>query len=169
MSIESQLRKIVATNIRDKSGQTLAEKLKREVDRLYDCIQFYIDDWYKGYSPIRYKRTWRFQGAMYAEDIVDIQVVGNSIVLRILFDNDLSYHPNFNNKHESFVPILMNSGWIAHKLEDRIGIVKNFTRFDGIQFIEKGIRDWNKHNSLGIKINVKIDTKWKTSIQTYKG
>lgn len=160
MSIESQLRKIVATNIRDKSGQTLTEKLKREVDRLYDCIQFYIDDWYNKYNPVGYKRTWRFQGAMYAEDIVDIQVVGNSIVLRILFDNDLSYHPNFNNKHESFVPILMNNGWVAKKLESQIGVVENFTRFDGIHFIEKGIRDWNKHNSLGIQVN---------AIGTYKG
>lgn len=155
-SIESQLRKIVVT----KNGETLVEKLKREVDRLYDCIQWYIDKWYNTYSPVLYERTYRFQGAMYAEDIIDIRVVGNAITLRILFDDSLSYHFNVNNKHESFVPMLMNSGWIAHKLEDRIGIVKNFTRFEGIHYIENGIRDWNHANSLGIWIN---------AISTYDG
>jgi hypothetical protein len=152
-SIESQLKKLVATKIRDKSGHTLAEKLKREVDRLYDCIQHYIDEWYNTYDPIAYKRTWRFQDAMYAEDIIDIQVIGNQITMRILFNNDLSYHPNFNDKHESFVPLLMNQGWQAPKLATKIGkSVPMLTEFSGVHFIERGIRDWNRTNSLGIRI-----------------
>lgn len=154
-NLKSQISKIVATKLKTKSGETLAEQLHREVLRLYDCIQYYIDQYYLKYEPEVYNRTWYFQGSMYAENIVDIRVEENQIKLSIRFNKDMSWHRNLWNSHDSYVPFLMNNGWVAPKLEQMIGgSIYRFTRFDGIHFIERGIQDFNKTNSLGIRIDV---------------
>lgn len=154
-SIEQQIKKIVAKKIKMPDGKTLQERLADEVNRLYDCIQYYIDWYYNSYKPSIYQRTGRFQTSMYAEDIVDARVIENTIQLSILFNDNLAMHRSIFNEHDSFVPALMNFGWNAPKLEKLIGeSVYRFTHFDGVHFIEKGINDFNKTNSLGIRINV---------------
>jgi hypothetical protein len=154
-NIQKQLQKLVAGKIKMNNGETLQDQLSREVRRLYDCIQRRIDDYYDSYKPKIYSRTYRFQGAIYAEDLADIRVEGNQIKLSVRFHDSLAYHSNFDNSHESYVPILMNYGWNAPKLEKYIGHpVDRFTRFEGAFFIENGIRDWNRQNKLGITIDV---------------
>jgi hypothetical protein len=156
-SIEKQLAKIILKNARTTSGETLQESLSREVQRLYQCIQYYIDEYYSNYEPVVYQRSYRLQGAMYAQDFIYAEVKGNSIQLSLLFRDDLSAHDNLFGSHKSYVPILMNFGWKAPKLARIIGrSVHRLTYFEGIHFIEQGIADFNKSNTLGIKINVDI-------------
>lgn len=155
-SIEKQLNKIIATKMKLRNGLTLQQQLEIEVNRLYKCIQRYIDEYYDSYNPIVYQRTFRFQGAMYVQDFVDARIVGNSIELSILFHDDLAYHPSFSGK-SAFVPVLINYGWEAPKLAAYLGKdIEHLTYYEGFHFIEKGIRDFNRTNKLGIHIDVDV-------------
>lgn len=170
-SLLDQLKKISIKQIRFDNGETIAERMAREAQRLADCIQYYIDKYYNSYRPKVYDRTDRFQGALYAEDIADIRIIGNTIRIAVRFNKDLATHPNLESvywndryeaeysipikdRHESFVPVLMNSGWHSEKLEWTLGQrVPHLTYFEGIHFIENGIKKFNQTNTLGIQIN----------------
>lgn len=154
MSIRNQITKLAVMNMKTGNGETYAEKLKREVDRLYDCIQDEIERFYRSYTPIKYKRTWRFHGSLYAEDLVDIRINGNQIELSLKFNPDLAFHENFDGTHETNVAVILNYGYIAHELEKQKGVIPYFTRRDSFFFIENGIMRWNRSNSLGIQIDV---------------
>ena len=156
-SIREQLTKLVATNLRTPSGETYAEKLKREVDRLYDCIQARIDEYYDSYEPIRYRRIFRFQSALYAENLVDIRVVENQIQLSLRFHSDLAYHDTWSPKGNGYVPVLLNYGFVNESLKESLGLkdhVEHLTYLKPQLFIENGILDWNRTNKLGITIDV---------------
>lgn len=169
-SLREQLSKIALKRVKLSNGETLAETMASEARRLYDCIQKYIDEYYKSYNPKVYDRTYRFQGALFAEDIAAIRVVGNTLRIGVVFNNDLSMHPNLTNvywadeyaegwipikgKHETFVPLMMELGWESPNLASMIGrSVYRLTYFEGIHAVERGIADFNKNNKLGIKIN----------------
>ena len=156
-SIREQLTKFVATKLRTPSGETYSELLKREVDRLYDCIQARIDEYYDSYEPIRYRRTFRFQSALYAENLVDIRVVENQIQLSISFHTDLAYHETWSPKGNGYVPVLLNYGFVNESLKESLGLkdhVEHLTYLKPQLFIENGILDWNRTNKLGITIDV---------------
>lgn len=154
-NLNGQINKIIVNKLKNKKGETIAEQLRKEVLRLYDCIQYYIDEWYHNYQPKVYMRTGNLKKAMYAEDIVNIRVDNKGIRLSIRFYDDLAWHKNLWGNHESYVPMLMDLGWVAPDLEKKLGVqIPNFTRFDGIHFVERGIADFNRTNSLGIKIDV---------------
>lgn len=154
-NLNKQLNKIIASKVKFKDGLTLEQKLKIEVDRLYDCIQDKIDEYYDSYEPKVYRRTYRFQDSMYAQDIVDIRVLENKITLSINFHPSLANHPSLFGGEDGYVPLLLNYGWVAEKLEDSLGyIIPRFTRFEGIHFIEEGIKEYNRINPLGITVNI---------------
>lgn len=178
-SLKKQLDNLPLKKLKLSTGETLEEILAREAHRLYDCIQYYIDEYYRSYEPKIYERSYRYQGALYAEDIADIRVVGNTIRIGVAFQKDLAIQPNLKsvyrqdrddylnfqlptweywipikNKHESFVPLLMEFGWNAPRLASMIGkSVYRLTYFEGIHAVEKGIRDFNKTNKYGIKVD----------------
>lgn len=156
-SLKEQITKLAATQIKTQSGETYAELLKREVDRLYDCIQARIDEYYDSYEPRIYKRTFRFQNALYAENLVDIRVVGNQIQLSIRFHPDLAYHNTWTPKGNGFVPILLNYGYTNESLKNYLGLdehIEHLTHLKPQLFIENGILDWNRTNKLGLTIDV---------------
>lgn len=175
-SIEEQLNMISLQYARVDDGRTIAEVLRDEVNRLYRCIQKYIDKWYDDYDPVIYERTYRLQGALYAEDLTDIRVDKKSLALSVCIHDDLDYHKNLDvvywtelheyngylqydyefpikDEHETSTLLTMNYGWYAPKLEWLLGrSVQGLTYFDGVGFIENGIADWNQTNKFGIKI-----------------
>lgn len=170
-SLKEQLTKIALKKVKMANGETLAETMANEARRLYDSIQHYIDEWYDSYQPRVYDRTYRYQGALYAEKIADIRVVGNTLRIGVAFHNSLAMHPNLEavywndlydnehifpikDRHESFVPRLMEFGWNAPRLASMLGRqVPRLTYFEGIHAVEKGIADFNRTNKLGIKID----------------
>lgn len=175
-SIEEQLNMISLQYARVDDGRTIAEVLKDEVNRLYHCIQKYIDAWYDKYNPQVYERTYRLQGALYAEDLADIRVDKKTLTLSVCVHDDLDYHKNLSevrwtdiheyngywledriipikDEHETSTLLTMNYGWYAPKLEWLIGRrVDGLTHFSGVGFIEDGIAEWNQTNKFGIKI-----------------
>lgn len=156
-SLYQQIVKLAASQIKTRSGETYAEALKREVDRLYDCIQMRIEEYYDSYQPKIYKRTYRFMGALYAEDLVDIKVVGTQIQLSLRFHPELAYHDTWTSNGNGFVPILLNYGYENDKLKNYLGLdhhIEHLTHLKPQLFIENGIMDWNKTNKLGLTIDV---------------
>ena len=153
-SIKEQLMRMAVTQLRMSTGETYAERLKREVDRLYDCIQDEIDKYYLSYTPKVYSRTGMWKDSMYAEDLADIRIEGNQIRLSVKTDPRLAYHWNITGDHLSFVPLLMESGWWSRNLEAKIGVRDRFTRYEGAHCVKKGIEHWNRNNSLGLTIDV---------------
>ena len=156
-TIKQQLTKLAATKLKTSTGETYAEVLKREVDRLYDCIQARINRYYHSYEPAIYKRTYHFMGALYAENLVDIRVVGNQIQLSLRFHPELAYHDTWSSRGNGYVPLLINYGFKNEGLRTYLGLgehVKHLTYLKPQLFIENGIMDWNRTNKLGITIDV---------------
>jgi hypothetical protein len=156
-SLKEQLTRLAATQIKTRSGETYAEALKREVDRLYDCIQARIEDYYNSYQPKIYRRTYRFEGALYAENLVDIRVVGTQIQLSLRFHPELAYHDTWTSNGNGYVPILLNYGFENNALKNYLGLdhhVEHLTYLKPQLFIENGIMDWNRTNKLGLTIDV---------------
>lgn len=172
-SIKEQLARIALKKVKLSNGETLEETMAREANRLYDCIQYYIDRYYndKKNDPLVYERTYRYQGALYAEDIVNIRVVGDTLRIGVGFHNDLAMHRSLSslyiydhnsdgywipmrNQHESNAALLMEMGWYAPRLASIMGgHIYRLTYFEGIGAVADGIRDFNRSNPLHIKIN----------------
>ena len=169
-SIKEQLSEIALQKLKMSDGQTLEQILANAARRLYDCIQYYIDEYYKSYHPVIYKRTYGYHKSLRAEDIADIRVKGNTLSIGVKFSYDFAMHPNLDevywhdkrgatyffpikDQHESFVPLLMEKGWKADGLAYMIGRhVHHLTYFEGIHAVEKGIADFNRTNKYGLKI-----------------
>lgn len=170
-SLKEQLKKIDLRKLKFGNGETLPEVMAREAQRLVECIQYHIDEWYDSTEPSVYDRTYRLQGALYAEKIADVKVVGNTLKIGVAFQNDLAIHDSlesvyfFNNdeettryiefeSHKTFVPLLFNNGWKAPRLARMIGRnIYMLTYFHGAHFIEAGIEDFNRTNKYGIKVD----------------
>lgn len=164
-SLKEQLAQLALKNVKMSDDSTLAETMKREANRLYDCIQFYINEYYDSYYPKIYDRTGDYRRSLKAEDIADIRVVGDTLRIGVVFDYGLAMHPNLEgvvwndgwfdlDRHETFVPLMMETGWYAPKLASIIGRqVYRLTYFEGIGAVEKGIKRFNRTNKLGIKID----------------
>ena len=169
-SLKEQLARIALREVRMSTGETLATAMAREARRLYDCIQYYIDRYCESYHPTIYDRTYGYKRALYAEGLADIKIVGDTLRIGVGFQNDLAMHPNLSGvyredwggeywipikeRHDTFVPLMMERGWHSPRLASMIGQeVPRLTYFAGINAVEKGIRDFNKTNKLGIKID----------------
>ena len=154
-SILDQVQKIVTKKVKLANGKTIEQNLMEAVDYLYVCIQRHIDIMYDSYSPIQYERRPYHEGlrsALYVEDFLDARIVGNSIQISLKFSSNV-WAWNFNKTHKSPVNILMLNGW---KWKDYNGEEDRFRRFDGYDYITKGIDDFNKNNKWGLIIDAPI-------------
>lgn len=171
-SLKDQLTKITLRKAKLTTGETVEQMMAHMVQKLYDNIQYYIDKWYNEYHPKIYDRTGNYRDALYAEDIADIRVVGDTLVIGLGFYDNLAWqeslsefrytndrgetyiiHPK-NGTHETFVPLIMEIGWHSKKLEGYFHKrLRNFTYFygfrdgwynKGIHAVEFGIRDLYK-------------------------
>ena len=170
-SLKEQLAQIALKKVKLSNGDTLAETMVKEAEKLRGCIQHYIDKYYNSYQPSIYERTEGYRKSLQVEDVADIRVVGDTLRISVYFDIALATHPNLEsvyryneygrgyriplqNRHDSFVPALMERGWESQKLADMIGRhVYRLTYFEGIRAVEQGVADYNRINKLGIKVN----------------
>jgi hypothetical protein len=73
----------------------------------------------------------------------------------------MAYHKNLFGDHMSYVPLLINNGWHSKKLEDRIGEVPRFTRYEGYHFLERAVQMFNRTNPYGVYISPNdIEAQW---------
>ena len=67
--------------------------------------------------------------------------------------NGASWIP-IKDRHETFVTRTMETGWYAPRLASMMGgHIYRLTYFEGVGAVEQGIRDYNRTNKYGIKIN----------------
>ena len=169
-SIEKQLEKILQTEVKMSNGRTLQQNLEGAVRYLYQILDNYIREYYLSYDPINYERTFDFMDSLYAENFLQARVVGDRIELRVSFIDSMAYHYNFNNSHKSYVPLLINCGWNAPKLEARVGKVHRLTYYEGYHFVEKAINQFNKQNQYGVYISLDdIVAEWNGNNVRLKG
>jgi len=156
-SIKEQIERIVARKAKLASGRTIEQTLMEAVDYLYECIQSEIDAMYDSYTPKVYDRRpyhESLRSALYAEDFLDARIKGNSIEISLKFSSNV-WAWNFNHTHKSPVNILMLKGW---KWKTYDGEPDRFRRFEGYDFVGKGIQKFNSHNRWGVKVSWDIDT-----------
>lgn len=152
-NIATQLSRILAGNAKSANGKTLRQNLEDAISYLYECVDKYIQEYYVSYYPKVYERTYMMRESLYAEDFVHARLIGNKLSLSVSFMPSGAYHPNLWGDHESYVPILINSGWNAKKLEAKIGrSVPRLTHYEGYHFIEKAVKYFNKTNTYGVYI-----------------
>lgn len=160
-SIKTQLGRIIAGETKMQNGLTIRQNLEKAVEYLYDCVDNFIQEYYLSYTPKIYQRTYDFQDSLYAEDFIHARVNRDRIELSVSFRPSMSYHKNLFGNHESYVPLLINSGWHSKKLEDRIGVIPRFTQYGGYHFIEKAVDMFNRTNPYGVYISPNdIDAEW---------
>ena len=152
-SIEKQLERILQTEVKMENGMTLKQNLEGAVNYLYQILDNHIREYYLSYNPKEYERTFDFQDSLYAENFLQARVNGNRIELSVSFVDSMAYHQNLLGTHQSYVPLLINSGWYAPKLEREIGKVHRFTRYEGYHMVEKSIAQFNKQNPYGVHIS----------------
>lgn len=165
-SLREQLMQIALKKVKMSDGKTVEETMASEARRLYDCIQYHIDAYYLSYQPKIYERTDGYRHSLYAEDIADIRIVGDTLRIGVGFNLQRAMHPNLSSvywndydlpimgQHETFVPLMMEMGWYAPKLASMLGKhVYRLTYFEGVGAVEEGIKDFNRTNKYGIKIN----------------
>lgn len=169
-SIERQLARIVSGKTKLGNGLTIRQNLEKAVDYLYDCVDNFIQEYYLSYTPRIYQRTYDFQDSLYAEDFIHAKVNGNRIELSVSFRPSMAYHRNLFDDHDSYVPLLINSGWQADKLEIKLGVIPHFTRYEGYHFIEKAVSMFNHTNPYGVYISLDdIEAKWEGQDVQLKG
>lgn len=169
-SIERQLARIVSGKTKSSNGLTIRQNLERAVDYLYDCVDNFIQEYYLSYTPKIYQRTYDFQDSLYAEDFIHARVNGNRIELSVSFRPSMAYHRNLYDDHDSYVPLLINSGWKAEKLENKFGVIPRFTRYEGFHFVEKAVSMFNRTNPYGVYISLDdIEAKWEGQDVQFKG
>lgn len=169
-SLSNQLKKIDLKNAKMSNHKTVGEIMVREAKRLYKCIQAQIDLYYASYKPKYYQRTGRLQRALYAEELVDIRIVKDTLHIGVGFKRELAMHPNLegvywsdgygndtwfpiHGRHHSYVPVLMEFGWHSRNLAAMLGQeVYYLTYYEGSGMIQRGIDNFNATNPFGIHV-----------------
>lgn len=65
-----------------------------------------------------------------------------------------SPHESLFGREDGNTLSLINTGYVAEKLEDNIGEVEHFTRFKGTNYVQEAIDQFNRNNKYGMKVKV---------------
>lgn len=167
MNIKNQLKGIDIKKIKMANGETLEQNLKEEANRLRDCIQIRLEEYLNSYEPIEYKRTGGLGSSLHVDDFLNVRVVRNGLEIDLFFD-DGAIHKSGDgirttrgtewqgNGEEVNTAFLLNYGYEVEK-DVWFKKIENFGYREGAGFVELGINDFNKTNTLGIKITKKFN------------
>jgi len=151
MSLADRLKDIDVTQLRLKNGMTMEQILRQEAERLKQCIQNRIDEFYDNHDPSgEYERTFAFQQSLTVDDVLEIDIENNKLKIYLLFDDDLAYHPSLWGGNLGFVPALIYYGWSWKN--DTIHR-RYFSYFEGFDYLGLGIQDYEQNNPYGIIID----------------
>ena len=137
-------------DIKSQDGQSFSiitnETLTAEANRLKNCIQKHIEDYYNSYTPNYYIRTNGLKNALTVQ--ASVQSNGNKRYIGLYFDESKSWGKSLiTEEWNGWKPYLINTGW-----KDTSRIEPYFQGYRGYGFIEKGIRDWKQNLKYSIDI-----------------
>lgn len=144
LKLDLDFRKLKLSN-----GNTLVEQFKKEADRFVKILQEEIDSWYDSYSPAVYKRTGEMRRSINAADMVETDISGMKLKVKINYSN-AAFHPSMFGSGDTNVLLLMNEGYSVSS-----GWHKNIPYFGyraGGHFLEKAVARFNADNYLGITV-----------------
>ncbi|MBO5970231.1 MAG: hypothetical protein J6S14_17260 [Clostridia bacterium] len=169
-SIEEQIRQIAKDKNLGKSatleGKELNAILISEANRLKDILAKHIRAYYDSYDPVVYQRRSRYNMA----DALEVDASVKDKTISISFDEDMVWndsvkHPSRKHKIRSdvnwgwgFEPILIDTGWRVKRPYARTPIHR-FDYYEGYNFIQKAIAEFNSTNRHGLYVYVRVDPK----------
>lgn len=140
---QNKYKNYIEENIKN-SNSGIGKNVKNEVDRLKDCIQQEIDNYYTSYSPTVYHRTDNLKNSL-----VVLQTQNG---FSITFDERLAYHDSVVYEDaQTYVPLLIEDGWHWNKPHQKID---RFTDFSGYPFVENGVKKYLQSAPKGVSIKI---------------
>lgn len=157
MAIKNILSKIDILRVKSPRGLSYAQELVNAANLLRDCIQYYINHETVG-------------GMLSTADIADVKVDGKKLSVALTVQDEI--YPSYWGKKRANVFWLLNDGftvkrkeffhppfqshWISRKgAKNWIHAKSHPEPYVEMHFVEKGIRDFNRQNELGVHIEVK--------------
>ena len=122
--------------------------MEQEGIRLMNIVQKYIDEYYDSYKPTVYERTYAFKNSLRIEPVTQ---KGNILSVKIYFDDDSANHPSIFGGSDGYVPLLINDGWSWKNTQIA---PYRLSHYEGFNFIEKAIEEYEKSNKYGFKIQI---------------
>ena len=145
-------------NIKTKDGRALTiisdDILIAEANRLRECIQKYINEFYKQpyYTGRPQLREYGLHKALTVQTAV--QYDGGKKYIGLYFDDSKSWGESVvTGELTGYKPYLINSGWRVVKNVWFKNIYR-FGYYEGFHFIEKGIEEWQ--NDLKYHIDIEF-------------
>ena len=135
------------------NNSSIQSQLKAEANKLRNCIQLRLDDYYTSTESERsglYNRTHGLLNSLEASQAIQVSVNPITWQIEIYFDEGAIGHSMFTGEKVNKAA-LINFGWRVRK-PVWFKFIKNFGYFEGVHFIEDGIRDYVNKRPNGIKI-----------------
>ena len=149
-SLKKQLQKLDVSQLKMKSGDSVAAELKRHARILANCIQYELDKVYNSYEPKIYERTYDTYNSLMVGNLeIKVTATGAALGISLIFDENV-IHKGFDGTPVNMA-VLLNEGW-----QTGFSDVPYFGQREGTHFIEKGIEKYKQKMKNPFAVKVKI-------------
>jgi len=156
LSINNILKNINVKNLKyPNTNLTFGQVLESETRRFADILQKNIDNYYSSYIPAVYVRG-NFGGNLKnSVSVNDICIFSsnNKVITAEILINENAIHNSVLNNEPANAFWLINDGWHVKK-DVWFKDIYRFGHFEGTDFVENSINEFNQSNKYGIIINV---------------
>lgn len=159
-NIEKYLKKINPLNIKYKNTNlTYRQVLNKEINRLKDILQEYIEEYYSSYSPVVYERGkhgGNLRNSLSVDDMCKITANGTNLTLDIVNSisvNKNAIHNSIVDDSESNAFWLINDGWKVKK-DVWFKSIYRFGYYEGAHFVEDAVKEFEATSPYKIKVEV---------------
>ena len=154
-SLKKQLQKLDVSQLKMKSGDSVAAELKRHARILANCIQYELDKVYDSYEPKVYKRTYATYNSLMIGNLeIKVTATGAALGISLIFDEN-AIHKGFDGEPVN-TAVLLNEGW-----QTKFSDVPYFGKREETHFIENGIERYKQKvkNPFAVKLHINNETR----------
>ncbi len=156
MSIKNIIKNINVKKLKyPNTNLTFGQVLEIETRRFADILQKNIDNYYSSYTPSVYARGSSGGNLRKSVSVNDICIFSsnNKTITAEIIINENAIHNSILNKNSANAFWLMNDGWRVKK-DVWFKDIHRFGYFEGTNFVEKSVREFNQSNKYGIILNI---------------
>jgi hypothetical protein len=129
---------------------SIRASLKEAQNLLHAILYEKVRDYYDSYTPKYYERTYNFLNSIRTTPIIR---EGNQYTFTVYFDEDMGTHPSIMGGEDGYVPILLEEGW---QWKNDTTNKHHFSYYEGFNFVEKAIDEFNLRNKWGLVLKKEI-------------